>query len=220
MASRVMDLVRDIANPSEQDPFFPITRHKDWYTGHSWAQGLQFTQDAKNQESSSESVNTYYAVYLYGLTSGQKYVPNVGRLLLATEINSVRTYWHMTPQSNIYPPSFAKFGVVGILWSDKVDYATFFGLRTEYVHCIQMLPFTPISEEFLTSSWVSFEYQILQTALTSPTLQEQWRAYIYEDQAIIDKEGAWNDALTLTRTAFDNGNSRTNLYWWVATRPS
>eukprot|EP01126_Amoeba_proteus_P041680 TRINITY_DN4493_c0_g1_i2.p2 TRINITY_DN4493_c0_g1~~TRINITY_DN4493_c0_g1_i2.p2 ORF type:complete len:137 (-),score=18.86 TRINITY_DN4493_c0_g1_i2:294-704(-) len=101
MASRVMDLVRDIANPSEQDPFFPITRHKDWYTGH-WAQGLQFTQDAKNQESSSESVNTYYAVYLYGLTSGQKYVPNVGRLLLATEINSVRTYWHMTPIKAIF----------------------------------------------------------------------------------------------------------------------
>ena len=27
----VMSLVRDIANPSESDPYFPMWRHKDWY---------------------------------------------------------------------------------------------------------------------------------------------------------------------------------------------
>lgn len=28
---RVLLLVRDIANPSGEDPYFPAWRHKDWY---------------------------------------------------------------------------------------------------------------------------------------------------------------------------------------------
>lgn len=37
---RVLLLVRDIANPSDKDPFFPTFRHKDWYLGFSWASGI------------------------------------------------------------------------------------------------------------------------------------------------------------------------------------
>lgn len=33
----VLLLVRDYANPSAEDDFFPRFRHKDWYQGHSWA---------------------------------------------------------------------------------------------------------------------------------------------------------------------------------------
>lgn len=36
----ILDLIRDIANPSDDDNYFPVTRHKDWYLGHSWASGL------------------------------------------------------------------------------------------------------------------------------------------------------------------------------------
>ena len=32
--------VRDIANPSPDDPFFPTFRHKDWFLGFSWASGV------------------------------------------------------------------------------------------------------------------------------------------------------------------------------------
>ena len=38
--SYILDLVRDYANPSNQDPYFTITRNKDWFEGHSWASGL------------------------------------------------------------------------------------------------------------------------------------------------------------------------------------
>ena len=30
-------LVRDVANPSSQDPYFPVFRIFDWFVGHSWA---------------------------------------------------------------------------------------------------------------------------------------------------------------------------------------
>src|SRR3569833_1803999 len=36
----VNTLVRDYANPSAKDPYFPVSRSFDWYAGHSWAHGL------------------------------------------------------------------------------------------------------------------------------------------------------------------------------------
>ncbi len=40
-------LVRDYANPSAQDAYFPVSRGFDWYHGHSWAHGLFETFDGK-----------------------------------------------------------------------------------------------------------------------------------------------------------------------------
>jgi endo-1,3(4)-beta-glucanase len=40
-------MVRDIANPSAFDTFFPVFRNFDWYHGHSWAHGLYETLDGK-----------------------------------------------------------------------------------------------------------------------------------------------------------------------------
>lgn len=40
-------LVRDVANPSEDDKFFPQWRSFDWYHGHSWAHGLYAAADGK-----------------------------------------------------------------------------------------------------------------------------------------------------------------------------
>lgn len=65
---RVLLLIRNIANPSEDDNFFPMWRHKDWYQGHSWASGIArppYT-NGRNQESSSEAIAAYEAIGLYG----------------------------------------------------------------------------------------------------------------------------------------------------------
>lgn len=43
----VNTLVRDIANPSICDKYFPVFRNFDWYHGHSWAHGLYETLDGK-----------------------------------------------------------------------------------------------------------------------------------------------------------------------------
>ncbi len=50
---QILDFVRDYANPNENDPYYTVinffygnvtvlqmSRHKDWYMGHSWASGL------------------------------------------------------------------------------------------------------------------------------------------------------------------------------------
>jgi len=46
-ADYVNTLVRDVANPSAKDGFFPMWRNFDWYHGHSWAHGLYAAMDGK-----------------------------------------------------------------------------------------------------------------------------------------------------------------------------
>lgn len=64
---QVLYLVRDIANPSEDDVYFPKCRQKDWYQGNSWASGVvRPFPNGRNQESSSEAIAAYEAVSLFG----------------------------------------------------------------------------------------------------------------------------------------------------------
>ena len=213
---KVIDIVRDIAEPSGADPYFTAARSKDWYCGHSWASGIQAAfADSHNQESTSESVNGWYAVYLYGLASGNERLKDMGRLLLATEIRSAHKYWQIRNEDTVYPAPFSDNKVVGILWSTKVDYATWFGANVEFIHCIQMLPFTPISEELLRESWIQEEYNILVQAFNSA--DEGWRGYIIMAHGIIDTNAAWAEAEALT--SFDDGNTKSNTYYWLATHP-
>ena len=46
--SQILTYVRDYANPSSQDPYFVVTRNKDWYNGHSWASGVTEFGDNRN----------------------------------------------------------------------------------------------------------------------------------------------------------------------------
>ena len=101
------------------------------------------------------------------------------------------------------------------MWGSKVDYATFFGANTEFIHCIQMSPFTPITEELLPFSWITEEYPILSTAIG--TASEGWKGFIYMAHAVIDPETSWNEGLTLLD--YDDGNTKTNTLYWLATRP-
>jgi endo-1,3(4)-beta-glucanase len=213
----ILSLARDIANPSLEDKGFTPFRNKDWFTGHSWAAGLFEFGDSRNQESSSEAVNAWYGLYLLGLAAGDDNLANVGRVLLATEIHSTQTYWHIKKGSAIYDEPFASNKIVGVLWSNKVDYATFFCPAVECIHGIQMIPFTPISEALLEPAWVTEEYPVVSAALT-PTSEQGWRGFVYMDHAVIDPNTAWNEVSGLT--GYDSGNSSANTLHWVATRPA
>ena len=214
---KVMDLVRNLANPASSDPHYAYLRNKDWFVGHSWASGLYEFGDGRNQESSSEAVNAWYSLYLYGLAIGNDRIRDLGRLMLATEIRSTQRYWQVDSSDGIYDEPYASNKVVGVLWSTKVDYGTFFGANTEFIHCIQMLPFTPISEELLEPAWIDEEYPVLQTALDNPSIGEGWKGFVYMAHAVIDPAAAWNECQTLN--GYDDGNTETNTLYWLATRP-
>ena len=81
----VNSLVRDVANPSTQDPYFPVFRMFDWFVGHSWAEGLFFSGDGKNEESSSEDYNFSYGMKLWGLVTNNASMQACGDLMLAVQ---------------------------------------------------------------------------------------------------------------------------------------
>ena len=215
---QVMDLIRDIANPSSEDPFFTNTRHKDFFNWHSWAAGMYEFGDNRNQESSSEALNAYYGVYLIGEALGRTDIKNYGNLLLIMELRAVRKYYHIPSSSDIYPAVFAQNKMVGVLWCLKVDYITFFGSSPVYIHGIQMLPFTPITELSLDPAFITEEYPVIAAAAASSTYDPTWDPIIVADLAIIDKNGAWTAAQSLTEFAV--GNTLTNTLWWIASRPN
>ncbi|KAJ1918860.1 hypothetical protein IWQ60_007395 [Tieghemiomyces parasiticus] len=213
----ILALVRDYANPSHSDTYFPFLRHMDLFDGHSWASGLFPFGDGRNQESTSESVNAYYALYLLGLSLKDAELARFGNALLSMEIRSSQAYWHMTTKKSVYPAPFANHKVVGILWSTKVDYATWFGANTEFISGIQALPFTPVSATLLDREWVQEAYPVIKSAITrpDPPITDGWKEFMYMFHAIIDKDAAIAELATIKD--HDDGNTASNALYWAST---
>jgi len=214
---KLYEIVRDFGNPSTSDPSFTTLRSKDWFVGHSFAAGLFAFADSRNQESTSESVNAYYGMYLLGLVFRDQNMADLGRILLETEIRSSQKYWQITQDSDIYDDVFKQNKCVGIVWETKVDYATFFGANVEFIHGIQMLPYTPIAEDLIRPQWIKESYEVFKSAYGSGASQG-WLGLLYSAQATFDLNGAWNRIMSLT--GFDDGNTKTNTLYWLFTRPS
>lgn len=136
-------LMRDIANTNMTDGLFPRLRHFDVYGGHSWAGGLTTFADGNNQESTSEAMQAWYAIALYGRTTGQKSLEDLGTWLLAQEQQGTLTYWlNANPGAKTLPKTFA-YPMISIFWSGKADYATFFDGSDGAIRGIQFFPVTP-----------------------------------------------------------------------------
>ena len=216
--SYVDAIVADIANPDSKNHYFPVTRHKSWFDGHSWASGLFSQGNGKNQESSSEAVNCYYAVYLWSIVRKNSKLNYFSRLLLASEIRSARTYWHMGKNSTIYNEKFSKNYMVGNLGGLDVNSRTWFGNEQYYVHGIQLIPITSITEELFLEEFVEDDFPtIIEPAYNN--MEMSWKGFFVCEQAIIDPNAAWMEAQKLVSSELDAGLSQSQVYYWIATRP-
>ena len=111
----VNTLVRDAANPSAQDNYFPISRAFDWYHGHSFAKGLFESADGKDQESSSEDAFFAYAIKMWGHVIGDASMEARGTLMLAIMARSFQNYFLMESNNANQPASFIGNKVTGIV---------------------------------------------------------------------------------------------------------
>uniref|UniRef100_A0A7S1J168 glucan endo-1,3-beta-D-glucosidase n=1 Tax=Eutreptiella gymnastica TaxID=73025 RepID=A0A7S1J168_9EUGL len=220
---KVLALVRDIANPSRRDPYFTPFRMFDWYVGHSWALGIVADANGRNQESSSEAVNAWYGMYLYGTAMKNKHLKTLGNALLLGEAHSTNFYWHVKKSNHIYPPEY-EHNIVGIMHEMLVEFQTFFGLRSFFVHGIQLIPITPMVSIMFEPEWVHTAYPNFKEGCEADEecVESGFVTFLYAEQALIDKEGAWTNALRLPKHVFTdecpggNGNSRTALLHFIA----
>mmetsp|Transcript_27019 Transcript_27019/g.45940 ORF Transcript_27019/g.45940 Transcript_27019/m.45940 type:complete len:1169 (-) Transcript_27019:103-3609(-) len=230
----VLLLIRDIANPSTHDKFFPQFRQKDWFLGSSWASGIatlggQPYPNGRNQESSSESIHGYEAIALYGSVcmhvwgDGTVDDPSVannadvarrvslmGRLLTATEVRSAQRYWHVlhgdTPSKTIYPKQY-KPAVVGMVWQTMVQAQTWFGSALFLVYGIQLMPLTSISERRDDIDWLRQVYfPFSESCESDKTCTDQgWSILQFAVLAAVGhRELAAKRAVDLPKDVFDS----------------
>jgi endo-1,3(4)-beta-glucanase len=232
----VLLLVRDIANPSLDDPFFPQARHKDWFHGSSWASGISLpvSPTGMNQESSSEAIAGYEAVALFGKTMASIFTDETskaaatdiyqfGRLLAATELRSTKRYWQVSREDSIIEDPY-QHNVVGILWSSKLFFGTWFGNYPYFIYGIQLMPLTPISEERDELDWIREAFDPYASACDGRCVAEGWSVQILALLATLGhKEKAMGHAQDLGASTFESaggsGHSLSNTLWYIATRP-
>lgn len=237
-------LVRDYANPSQEDTAFPVFRNKDWYRGHSWAGGITkpMFHNIMNQESVSEAVMAYEAVALFGKTmasvfqdigdfemaSVAKMMHKIGLTLTATEIRSAQEYWQVRQNVNdsekIYPKGYTA-GVVGILWETSAEFTTWFGNAPYLIYGIQLLPLTAISEARDGLEWANEIYGPLSASCNGACVSEGWSVQVNAMSATIGRvQEAIEGILSIPSTAYEhaggNGHSKSNALWYISTRPT
>lgn len=214
-------LVTDFMNLGQRyNSDYPRLRCFDLYKLHSWASGLTEFEDGRNQESTSEAVNAYYAAALMGLAYGDSRLVDTGSTLLALEIRATQTWWQVKVEDNLYEEEFAKDNrIVGILWANKRD-SKLWWAPAECRECrlsIQVLPLLPVTETlFFDTVYAKELVEWTLPSLKNKTNVEGWKGFTYALQGIYDKTTALNKIRMLT--GFDDGNSFSNLLWWIHSR--
>lgn len=212
-------LVEDYVNLGRNsNPYYTSLRCFDLYSLHSWAAGLTEFEHGRNQESSSEAINAYYSAALMGLVYEDSDLVATGSTLTALEILAAQTWWHVEESNDMYGKEFVKENrIVGILWSNKRD-SVLWWAPADCRSCrllIQVLPLTPITEVLFSD--VGYVKELVEwTEPDLKTAEESSKGFTFALEGIYDKENALEKIRKLK--GFDDGNSLTNLLWWIYSR--
>lgn len=206
----VENLIRDYANPNEADPYFPVFRSFDWFNGNSWAKGLFESGDGKDEESSSEDVNSAYALKLWGLVTGNSDLESIGNLQLGVLNKSLNHYFLYSDDNTTMPTSFIQNRVSGILFENKVDHTTYFGNNLEYIQMIHAIPITPASSFIRSPTFVEKEWEQKLKPIVD-NISDGWKGIIMLNVALYDPNASYSffSGSDFSNNYLDNGQSKT-----------
>lgn len=216
LVSFVNTLIRDTTNPSADDRHFPHFRSFDWFDLHSWSRGVLASADGKDEESTSEEVNLFYGMQLWGAAIGNDNLRALGSTMLAYCAVTIREFFLLRTGNQHHHPDFTKNHVTGVFFQNKVDYATWFGWNEAYIHGIQMLPVTPAlsltrTEEYAQEVWVDILSK-LPVKLDCP-----WTSLVLTaGLAPIDPDRAYDLLQRMDPGHMDDGLTRVWALYWAA----
>lgn len=188
---QVNTLIRDWANPSTEDPFFPFSRSYDHFHGHSWARGVLEAPDGKDQESSAEDAFSTYAIKMWGHASGDPVMEARGNLQLAITARALQSYYLYDPADKpVQPPQFVGVRAVGILFDRYANHTTYFGDQISFVQGIHMLPINPSSAYTRKAGFVRAEWDQYFANNETNLSGGGFVGHVYVNLAIADVEGA------------------------------
>jgi endoglucanase Acf2 len=136
-------LIDDIATTKRGSSDFPFLRNFDAYEGHSWASGNAMGGWGNNQESSSEAVNAWAGLILWGEVQGRKDLRDLGIWLYTTEIEAIQHYWFDIHRL-VLPPEY-RSAEVSMLFGGKIAHNTWWTDEPRQIKGINLLPITTAS---------------------------------------------------------------------------
>jgi endoglucanase Acf2 len=86
-------LIADIATAERGRADFPFLRNWDAYEAHTWANGIGMGEFGNNNESSSEAINAWVGLILWGEVTGNKALRDLGVYLYTNEVEAINHYW-------------------------------------------------------------------------------------------------------------------------------
>ncbi len=143
-------LIADIATAERGRADFPFLRNFDPYEGHSWANGLggvgEYGVHGNNQESSSESINAWAGLILWGELTGNRELRDLGMYLYATESQAINHYW-FDVHGLVLAPEYKNVDVAQ-LFGGKYIHNTWWTDDPRQATGINLLPITTASTYF------------------------------------------------------------------------
>lgn len=131
-------LVADIAHSRRGDKAFPFLRNFDPYEGHSWASGIGLGEFGNNQESSSEAVNAWAGLILWGEVTGDKATRDLGIYLYTSEVQAIDHYWFDVHRL-VFPPEY-KNVETSMVFGGKYAHNTWWTDEPRQIKGINLLP--------------------------------------------------------------------------------
>jgi len=185
-------LIKDYACPDRNDTMFPFLRCFDIYEGHSWADGYgdDIVDRGNNQESSSEAINSWVGIYLWGLVTGNEKYRDLGIWGYVTEISAIDEYWFDKSKENFLTDYRNDENIMAALvWGGVYEHKTWFSPEPECIHGIQYIPVTPQSIYLAYDKSYAqddYDHMVLQNGGTENEFQ--WYDIIWKFQSLFDPD--------------------------------
>jgi len=210
-------VMREIASTDRNDKLFPHLRCFDAYAGHSWASGNADFADGNNQESSSESLNAWYGMILWGQATGQTKIRDAGLFLFNTERTAVEEYWFDVSGTN-YPKDFPNVAL-GMVWGGKGAFGTWFSSDIDCIHGINWLPFTPASIYMgRHPAYVKKNHdRIVEKRKDGSNYNSGWGDLVVMFNALQDPSAGVKYFDANPKCKLEGGNSHAFMYHWMQT---
>lgn len=213
-------IIADIATDERGRTDFPFTRNFDHYEGHAWASGDASFVDGNNQESSSEAVNAWAGLILWGEATGNRRVRDLGIYLYTTEIAAVQTYW-FDINREVLASDYGK-PYASMVFGGKYAYNTWWTLEPRQIAGINLVPLTPASTylgakpEYVRSVITDLageEKRYAAHGVDDGTPKDIWQDVFAAYLALADADAGF--ARWSKQGSVENGETRSHTLYWL-----
>lgn len=177
----VYALIRNVCNPTSNDPYFTTWRAVNWMQGHATASGLNsMLGDGLNEESFAEEANFWKGTQMWAKEMNNIYLEDLASTWLARCSLSLQSWVAVDSEACVYEdPVLEKlhenhFFSVCNIWSKKAQATTWFGGEQPVAIGIEVFTSIPsLLEELVDQKWL----KIIHDYYSSPADEYPYRLY-------------------------------------------